>query len=342
LAITKIDWGKNLGRRLKLRDLHVFLTAANEGSMARAAAQLGVSQPVVTAAIADLEHAIGVRLFDRTKRGVQTTPFGQVLIEGGLKAFDDLKQTISAIEFLADPSAGVVRVGCPETVSPVLAPIFERLRKQHPRITFEVLDVVAPTFDLPQLRDRSLDLAVLRVFWAPPHPEGLKVEELAEDETVVVVDADSALARKRKVDLTDLADQDWVLPPAHTTNSLVVMEAFRARGLAPPKVSYVTFSVALRTSLLATGKFVSVLPRTMVNLHGKRLSLKMLPVQLAPRKWPMVLVTLKDRTLNPAARTFIDFLRTQMAGTDQRREKGIGQSLVRRSYADPKKRRISR
>src|SRR5262245_20849396 len=121
--------------------------------MARAAAQLGVSQPVVTAAIADLEHAIGVRLFDRTKRGVQTTPFGQVLSQGSLKTFDELKRTISEIEFLADPGAGIVRVGCPETVSPVLAPIFELMRERHPRMTFDVADVVAPTFDLPQLRD---------------------------------------------------------------------------------------------------------------------------------------------------------------------------------------------
>jgi DNA-binding transcriptional LysR family regulator len=65
----RIDWDRQIGRRLKLRDLHVFLTVAHRGSMAKAAAELGVSQPVVSAVIAGLEHAIGVRLFDRRPQG---------------------------------------------------------------------------------------------------------------------------------------------------------------------------------------------------------------------------------------------------------------------------------
>jgi len=312
LAISKVDWGRSVGRRLKLRDLHIFLMVATQGSMARAAAQLGISQPVVTNAIGDLEHAIGARVFDRSKRGVQVTPFGQVLIRGGTKTFDELKRTISEIEFLADPGAGLVKIGCPETVSPVLAPIFERMRRRHPRVVFEVSDIVAPTFDLPQLRDRTLDLAVLRVFWAPPHPEDLLVEELVDDETVVVVGANSRLARKRRIDLADLVGEEWVLPPAHTTNSIVVMDAFRARKLPLPKVSYVTFSVALRTGLLATGRYVSVFPKTMMALQAGYMPLKTLPIKLASRKWPIVLVTLKDRTLSPAAQSFIDALRTEI------------------------------
>lgn len=309
MAISKIDWSKTLGRRLKLRDLYVFLTVANEGSMARAAAELGVSQPVVTAAIADLEAALGLRLFDRTRRGVKTTPFGDVLIQGGLKTFDELKNTISDLEFLADPGAGIVKIGCPETISPILTPIFERMRKQHPRLVFDVVDVVAPTYDLPQLRDRTLDLAVLRVLWAPPHPEDLLVEELADDETVVVVGAKSPFARKRTIELADLAHSDWVLPPPHSTNSIVVTEAFQTQKLPLPNVAYVTFSVALRASLLGTGRYVSVMPKTLMKIEGSRMGLKVLPIQLAARKWPIVLVTLKDRTLRPAARQFIDLLR---------------------------------
>lgn len=309
MTISKIDWSKPIGRRIKLRDLHVFLTVANEGSMARAATELGVSQPVVTASIADLEAALHVRLFDRTKRGVKTTPFGEVLIQGGLRTFDELKTTISDLEFLADPGAGIVKIGCPETISPILTPIFEQMRKQHPRLVFDVTDVVAPTYDLPQLRDRTLDLAVLRVFWAPPHPTDLQVEELVEDETVVVVGAGSVLARKRTIELADLTRVDWVLPPPYTTNSIVVMDAFQARKLPPPNVAFVTFSVALRASLLSTGRYVSVMPKTLMEAEGNRMKLKILPIRLAPRKWPIVLVTLRGRTLRPATQRFIELLR---------------------------------
>ena len=61
-------WGNRLASRLKLRD--VFMAVADAGTMGRAAADLGVSQPVISKAIAHLEHALGVRLFDRSRRGV--------------------------------------------------------------------------------------------------------------------------------------------------------------------------------------------------------------------------------------------------------------------------------
>lgn len=96
---------------------------------------------------------------------------------------------------------------------------------------------------------------------------------------------------------------------AHTTNSIVVMDAFRTRNLPLPRVSFVTFSVTLRTNLLATGRYVTVLPRSMMSLYARQMNLKVLPVRLARRKWPVVLVTLKHRTLNPVARTFIEHLR---------------------------------
>src|SRR5262245_47722651 len=66
LMPRKIDWERQIGRRLKLRDLHVFSTVVQCGSMARAARELGVSHPAVSEVIADLEHALGVKLVDRS------------------------------------------------------------------------------------------------------------------------------------------------------------------------------------------------------------------------------------------------------------------------------------
>jgi DNA-binding transcriptional LysR family regulator len=165
-------------------------------------------------------------------------------------------------------------------------------------VVFHVSDVVTPALHLPELRDRTLDLAVLRTRWPlPTHVDDLDVEELFDDETVIIAGVDSRWARMRKIELADLAEAKWILPPADTTNSIVVMEAFRARGLEPPAISFVTFSVTLRTSLLATGRYVSVLPRSMMSLYARRMALKVLPVRLAVRKWPVIIATLKNRTL---------------------------------------------
>src|SRR6266550_4642172 len=85
------DWEGHIGRRLKLRDLHVFLSVVQSGSMAKAAAHLRVSPPAVSQVIADLEHGLGVSLFDRSSQGVVPTSYGRALLKGGAAAFDDLK-----------------------------------------------------------------------------------------------------------------------------------------------------------------------------------------------------------------------------------------------------------
>src|ERR1700682_1109955 len=98
--LRKVDWESQIGRRLRLRDLHVFFTVVQHGSMAKAAAQLGVSQPAVSEVIADLEHALGVRLLDRTTHGAEPTEFGRALLKRSIAAFDELRQGIKDIEFL--------------------------------------------------------------------------------------------------------------------------------------------------------------------------------------------------------------------------------------------------
>src|SRR5439155_13750804 len=111
--LKKIDWDSQIGRRLRLRDLHVFFTVAQRGSMAKAAAQLGVSTPTVSEVIADLEHGLGVRLLDRSPKGVEPTTYGDALLKRTLVVFDELKQSIRDIEFLADPTTGEIRIACP-------------------------------------------------------------------------------------------------------------------------------------------------------------------------------------------------------------------------------------
>src|SRR5689334_15310197 len=122
-----VQWEQQIGRRLRLRDLFVFFTVVEHGSMAKAAASLGVSTPSVSEAIAGLEHALGVRLLDRTPQGVVTTAYGDALLTRGRAAFDELRLGIRDIEFIADPDAGELRIGCPESLAAgFLVPVLER------------------------------------------------------------------------------------------------------------------------------------------------------------------------------------------------------------------------
>src|SRR5215510_3322495 len=140
----RIDWESQVGRRLKLRDLHVFFMTVQRGSMAKAAQQLGVSQPAVSEIIADLENALGVRLLDRHPQGIEPTTFGEALLKRSTAVFDELKQSVRDIEFLADPSAGEVKFGCTEAMAAILSPVLERFTRQYPRVLLRTFLVNRP------------------------------------------------------------------------------------------------------------------------------------------------------------------------------------------------------
>src|SRR5258707_1388542 len=143
-----INWESRIGRRLRLRDLHVFFAVVQTGSMARAATELRVKQPSVSKAIGDLEATLGVRLFDRSPQGVEPTIYGDALVECGMAVFDELKQGIKKIEFLADPTAGELRIGCVPSVADTIIPsVIRRFARQDPRLVVHLEEAALP----PQL-----------------------------------------------------------------------------------------------------------------------------------------------------------------------------------------------
>ena len=308
----RIDWDSQIGLRLRLRDLHVFFLVVQRGSMAKAAEQLGVSAPAVSEVIANLENAVGAKLLDRSPQGIRPTIYGDALIKGGTAAFDGLKQSIKEIEFLSDPTVGEVRIGCPETVAAILSPIILRMSQRYPGIVLKFVDVVAPTLDLPQLRSRNIDLAIIRIAGSPQTHvlgEDLDVEVLFNDEVRIVVGKQNPLATRRHIELKDLAKKPWILPGTDTLQGRIIAQAFRELELEPPKISVVTFSVQLRMNLVADSLYLSTLPQSVVLRHATRWSLKALPIKLPALEFPVAITTLKNRTLNPAVRAFIDQMR---------------------------------
>ena len=299
-----------IGRRIRLRDLHVFFTVTQRGSMAKAASDLGITQPAVSRVIAGLEHALGVRLLDRSSQGVEATTYGRALLKRGGVAFDELKQAIRDIEFLANPNVGEVRIGCPESIAAaILPPVIERLYRQHPGVVPIVGEVATPSTDFSELRTRKVDLIIARLSSHGQFVDDMNVEILFDDSVVVAAGAQSRLGRRRKIDLADLVDEPWILTEPSTWNYEIVAEAFGELGLKLPKISLMTLSVHLRTNLLANGSFVTVLPRSVVNLYAQRFSLKVLPVDFPARPWPVAVVTLKNRTPSPVVELFVEHLR---------------------------------
>ena len=321
----KIGWESQIGRRLKLRDLHVFYMVVQHGSMAKAAVQLGVSQPAVSEVIADLEHSLGVRLLDRSSQGVEPTMYGNALLKRSIAVFDELKQGIRDIEFLADPATGEIKIACSPAIAFTVIPhVFERFVKKYPRVVLHFDEVAAASAarNFQELRDRKYDLILARGRTLPVEEQladELNIETLFDDPLVIVAGARSKWAARRgKIDLAELVDGPWIMQAPQRWNYRHLAEAFHARGLAMPRASCVTLSMPVITHFLADGQFITAMPRSVVHFS----SLKVLPVDLPVRPWPVTVVTLKNRTLSPVVERFIECARevtTSIAGLPRKR-----------------------
>ncbi len=313
------DWEKRIGRRVRLRDLHILSTVVHWGSMAKAAVSLGVSQPSVSEAIANLEAALRVRLLDRDARGIAPTMYARALLKRGQVVFDELQQGIRDIEFLADPTTGEGAIGCPESLMAGFVPaVIDRLSRQYPRVVIRVVHAESGTLEFRELRERKIDIMLGRVS-GPVDDDELDAEILFEDQHFVVAGALSRWARRRKIDLAELVNEPWIHMPADTLIGSLIAEAFRRQDLKAPRESVSTFSMQIRSHLLATGRFLTIMPSSMLHFNSKAWLLKALPIKFRIQPRFVAAVTLKNRTISPVTQLFVEHARAVTKAMQQAR-----------------------
>jgi DNA-binding transcriptional LysR family regulator len=302
-----MDEIERIERRISLHDVRVLMSVVQAGSMGKAAKRLATSQPAISRSIADLESALGVRLLDRNPKGIEPTSYGRAFLRRGTVVFDELQQGVKDIQFLADPTAGELRIGASIAIAGgFVASLVNRLSQRHPRLAFQILATDTATA-YRALVDRQVDLAVVHVI-EPIAEEYLSAEPLFRDPHLVVAGAQNPWTRRRRLGLSDLLNEPWTLPMPDSPYGSVVSEAFRAQGLGIPR-TVVTSTLPVRSALLATGRFLSMVPRVVMRFPVRTQKLKSLPIDLPTTLRPLALITLKNRTLNPAAQLFTDFAR---------------------------------
>lgn len=304
-----MKWSDRIGRRVKVRDLHVLLAVAELGSMARAAQGLAISQPVISKTISELEHALGVRLLDRTSQGVEPTAYGRAFIECGTAVFDELRRGVQQIEFLSDPTQGELRIGSAGPMVDELVPaVIARLAGRHPGIEFHVTESDTPTL-CRLLRERKLDLVIGRSSMSAVD-EDLASDSLFEDPIIVVAGLESPWSRRRKIALAELLHEPWIMPAPDNLVWGLIVEGFSRAGMAAPVPRVVSNSMAVRLRLVESGRFLSILPWSMLHFGSKRLRIAKLPVAMAMKTRPVEVITLRNRTPNPLTKRFTEELRS--------------------------------
>ena len=302
-----MPWNDRIKRRLKLRDLDILMIVVDAGGMGKAARRLGISQPAISKAIADLEDALGLSLLVRSQKGIEPTPYGAALIKRGVSVFNELRQGVQDIEYLADPTAGELRIGATEpTAAAIVAPVIDKLSRQYPRMVFRVLggDLMGT---YRNMAERNVELVISRVSEALP--EGCAYETLFHDSMVVAAAKSHPLTRRRKIELADLVDEAWTQQLGDNHFGWLVAKAFEGCRLPPPRTTVSSSYLVLRSELLSAGRFLTVVPGFSLKLPRKHPFLRALPVELPGSRHPIAIVTLKNRELSPLAQVFCEHVR---------------------------------
>jgi molybdate transport repressor ModE-like protein len=303
---ARSGWADRIGRRIKLRDLHILMAVEQTGSIAKAAQRLAISQPVVSKVIADLEQKLGARLLERDRHGAEPTVYGRALLKRAIAAFDELRQGVKDVEDLLDPTAGELRIAASDPMAAGLIPaIITRLSSRYPNATL-YLSAGASLLQqqLAALRARQIDVIVGRLPQAISDQD-VQVHSLCEEPILVAAGKHNPLVRRRCIKLAELLDEPWVLPDIDSFVGTIVADLFRRSGLPLPRRKIFGTSIQLNNALLATGNYVAIYPGSVVRLSGERMGIKVLNVDLPFSSTPLGIITLKGRALTPVVQHFI-------------------------------------
>lgn len=266
--------------RGRLRHLQLLAALADAGSVQRASAAVGMSQPAATQALADLEALLGAELFERHTRGVRLTRFGDAVVPVARNILHALRASAETLSALQAGAQAYLRLGCiPAVASGLLARALPALVKTQPGLQVELIEENTVHL-LPELAAGRLDA----VFCRRQHdvPAHWRFELLMRDEPVVVAAPAHPLASKRSIALKEVAALPWILPP----RGMGVREYFEHLWSAEPSRPVLhpvaTTSLSVVLEVLHSGDAVSLMPRSIAKFMVEMGGAAILRVRLAP------------------------------------------------------------
>ncbi|MDR7267438.1 DNA-binding transcriptional LysR family regulator [Pelomonas saccharophila] len=295
---------------LKTRQLVLLVELGRHGSILHAAQAANLTQPAASKLLADLEHALGVKLFERLPRGVAPTWYGEVMIRRAGAALAELDAGHQEVMELLSGLSGRVAVGAVLTPSTTLLPAAITLLKQRQPRVHVAISVDTSKILIQHLQNGELDLVIGRVLDSESAAQ-LSFEPLNDEPHCLVVRAGHPLAGRDDLSLAELARQSWILPPGGSILRDRLTALFLSAGLDQPQQTVETLSLPVVTSLLSQSDMVSALPDELVKPYLAAGLLEVLPFDLGLRMDVYGIVTRRGHQLSPGAELMLNCLREQ-------------------------------
>ncbi|MFB9857134.1 LysR substrate-binding domain-containing protein [Paenarthrobacter aurescens] len=307
-----------LTTHLKLRHLVIVLAVSEHGSLVRAAEELYLTQPALSRALREAEHAVGASLFERTGRGMVPTPAGAACLEHAKAIVGHVSTLRRRVDELNDPDAGLVQVGAHVTGANLLLPrAVARLMADKPRVEVRLREAPPETL-IQELGSGDLDLLVGRV---TDHASTarLRLIPLYREEFRIVAASTHPAHDLPDVSLHDLVANRWVVPLANTPLRDELELNFKNAGLAPPAQHVEAGAPATLRTLVVEGGFLALMPESMAVAEPH---IKILDLHLDGLAQQVGLLLHPDRPLTPSAALLADKLR--QVGSEMERNLASG------------------
>jgi DNA-binding transcriptional LysR family regulator len=293
---------------LKTRHLVLLVELGRHGSILHAAQAANLTQPAASKLLGELEHALGVPLFERLPRGVQATRYGEVMIRRAGAALAEMDAAHQELMELQSGLAGRVAVGTVMTPSTGLLPEAIRLLKQtHARVQVSVT-VDTSKLLIQRLRAGELDLVIGRILDAESAAE-LNFEPLTDEPHSLIVRAGHPLMPRQDLRLEDLAREAWIMPPHGSILRDRLTALFLSHGLDQPVETVETTALPVITNLMMGSDMVVALPEELVQPYLDAGLLAVLPFDLGLRMDAYGIVTRRQHQLSPGAEATLRTLR---------------------------------
>jgi len=298
---------------LDSRRLRHFLAVYDLRSIGQAAEKLYVTQPALSKSIRLLEQDLKVKLFDRTPLGVVPTVFGELLAQHAKVIRSEMRHAELEICNLRGAVKGHVSVGVGPSIAANLLPAAtQRLRKARPGIHLTVIEGLVDQL-IPALRRGEIDLAIGG--WPRVADSDLTAEVLTHDHVCVMCGPRHPLVGHERVELGDLLEFPWALPPETQRWRQLLGETFLASGLPAPSPALVSNSAAYLRTVLFDSHFLSYLPLQGLPTAARASTLVALPCPGLTRRIE-VTVTYRERAvLSPAAQAILSAMREVIVET---------------------------
>lgn len=295
-------------RRLKLRQLVLLRALADSGNLRRSAAALSLTQPAATRMLQQLERTLGLRLFERSPRGMTPTPYGDAMIRHARALLADVDSAREELAALAEGSQGRVAIGTLMSTASLLLPrAIARVKARAPGLQVLVREGTHEhLFDA--LLEGELDLMLGRVVPGTAE-DAVTVEVLYREEFRVVCGVANPLAGRR-AKLADLVDRPWILPPPQVPLRERLDALFLSQTRRRPSDLVESVSVLTNLTLLRESPALGVLPAETAKQYARLGLLAEVRLSLKGILGPVALITRRNHARSPAAETFLGMLRS--------------------------------